>query len=92
MGENAWECERILSGRPRPGKELTESHNPLEAGLWRAVNLDKGCYIGQETLSKVSNLNALNRELWGLMLAMGRSAASGDAVMAGILHSPCCQQ
>lgn len=31
-----------FAGRPAPGKELTEEFNVLEAGLWRAVSLNKG--------------------------------------------------
>ena len=36
-----------------PGSELTEASNPLEAGLYHAISLSKGCYMGQETLAKV---------------------------------------
>lgn len=81
MGEDQWEHERILSGRPRAGRELTEAHTPLEAGLWACVDLVKGCYIGQETLAKVSKLGALNRELWGIQLQT--AVQPGDAVHAG---------
>ena len=38
-----------------PGSELTEAVNPLEAGLYHAVSLSKGCYMGQETLAKVGS-------------------------------------
>lgn len=47
MGSEDWEAARVLEGRPAPGSELTEQYNPLEAGLYRAVSLNKGCYIGQ---------------------------------------------
>ncbi|KAK9811172.1 hypothetical protein WJX73_008361 [Symbiochloris irregularis] len=76
MGELTWERERILGGRPRAGRELTEAHTPLEAGLWGCISLDKGCYIGQETLAKVSKLGALNRELWGLRLSAPAEAGA----------------
>jgi folate-binding protein YgfZ len=46
---------RVLAGRPAPGAELTEQYNPLEAGLYHAVSLQKGCYIGQETIAKVGS-------------------------------------
>lgn len=82
MGETEWEHARIMSGRPRASQELTEDHTPLEAGLWDVVDLGKGCYIGQETLAKVSNLGALNRELWGIQLH--GAAQSGDTVTAGL--------
>lgn len=59
MGSAVWEHVRILNGVPRPGAELTEAVNPLEAGLYHAVSLAKGCYIGQETLAKVHNNNGV---------------------------------
>jgi len=68
MGTDAWEVARVQAGRPRPGHELTSEYNPLEAGLYAAVSLNKGCYIGQETLAKVHGQGALRRELWGLQL------------------------
>lgn len=55
MGEADWERLRIVQGRPAPGAELTDAYNPLEAGLCHAVSLNKGCYIGQETLAKVGS-------------------------------------
>jgi folate-binding protein YgfZ len=53
MGDADWERARITQGRPAPGSELTADYNPYEVGLCHAVSLDKGCYIGQETLAKV---------------------------------------
>jgi len=53
MGESDWERLRVTQGRPAPGAELTQDYNPLEAGLSHAVSINKGCYIGQETIAKV---------------------------------------
>eukprot|EP00879_Flechtneria_rotunda_P012338 GHRR01012885.1.p1 GENE.GHRR01012885.1~~GHRR01012885.1.p1 ORF type:complete len:492 (+),score=176.68 GHRR01012885.1:215-1690(+) len=69
MGEADWERARITQGRPAAGTELTPDHNPLEAGLCHAVSLEKGCYIGQETLAKVTNTNGIKQQLWGLQLS-----------------------
>lgn len=44
---------RIAQGRPYPDKELTPDVTPLEAGLYHTVHLEKGCYLGQETIAKV---------------------------------------
>lgn len=57
MGEEVWEQARIFRGIPACGgsKELTPDINALEAGLDHAVSLQKGCFVGQETLAKVSN-------------------------------------
>lgn len=38
----------------------------------------QGCYIGQETLSKLSNLDAVKQQLWGLDLSA--PASVGDEV------------
>ncbi|XP_073022900.1 putative transferase At1g60990, chloroplastic [Primulina eburnea] len=69
MGANAWETLRILRGRPAPGKELTDEYNVLEAGLWRGVSLNKGCYKGQETISRLVTYDGVKQRLWGLRLS-----------------------
>ncbi len=85
MGEVEWEMARILQGRPAAGKELTEQHIPLEAGLYHAVSLNKGCYMGQETLAKVHKLNAVKQQLQGLML--DAAVQPGTPLLSG--HPPC---
>ncbi|KAL8520950.1 hypothetical protein ACS0TY_011483 [Phlomoides rotata] len=69
MSSSAWETLRILRGRPAPGKELTEEFNILEAGLWRAVSLNKGCYKGQETISRLVTYDGIKQKLWGIRLS-----------------------
>lgn len=55
MGEQVWEQARIFRGIPACGAELTPDINALEGGLDYAVSLEKGCFVGQETLAKVTN-------------------------------------
>ena len=81
MGTAAWEAARIQDGRPVAGKELTEQHLPLDAGLYHAVSLNKGCYMGQETLAKVHKLNAVKQQLHGLML--GAQVPPGTPLLSG---------
>ncbi|PIN18199.1 Aminomethyl transferase [Handroanthus impetiginosus] len=69
MGSSAWETLRILRGRPAPGKELADEFNVLEAGLWRAVSLNKGCYKGQETISRLVTYDGIKQSLWGIRLS-----------------------
>jgi len=85
MGEVEWEMARILQGRPAAGKELTEQHIPLEAGLYHAVSLNKGCYMGQETLAKVHKLSAVKQQLQGLLL--DDAVQPGTPLLSG--HSSC---
>lgn len=66
VGADVWDSLRIEEGIPIPGKELTDKSNPLEAGLYHAISLNKGCYIGQETLAKVYRNQGVKQELWAL--------------------------
>ncbi|KAI3708336.1 hypothetical protein L2E82_37503 [Cichorium intybus] len=58
-----------LPGRPAPGNELTNEFNVLEAGLWNAVSLNKGCYKGQETISRLITYDGIKQKLWGIQLS-----------------------
>ena len=78
LGAQCWEQLRIQQGRPQPDAELTEDYNPLEAGLWHTISLDKGCYIGQETIARLHTYQAVKQQLWGLELTA--SIPAGTAI------------
>ncbi|BAU42194.1 YgfZ/GcvT domain-containing protein [Leptolyngbya sp. O-77] len=67
--ETAWERLRIEQGRPMPDHELTEDYNPLEAGLWHTISLNKGCYIGQETIARLHTYRGVKQQLWGVQFS-----------------------
>jgi folate-binding protein YgfZ len=67
-GSDTWESLRVRQGRPAPDRELTEDYNALEAGLWRAISFDKGCYIGQETIARLNTYKGVKQRLWGIQL------------------------
>ena len=66
-GSIAAESWRILRGLPLSGHELSEDHNPLEAGLGEAVSFDKGCYVGQEVVARLNTYDKISRSLVGLV-------------------------
>ncbi len=67
LNEDALESLRILLGVPSWGAELDENTLPAEAGIEdRAVSFSKGCYIGQEVVSRVRSVGHVNRQLCGL--------------------------
>ncbi|VXD25650.1 Folate-binding protein YgfZ [Planktothrix serta PCC 8927] len=68
FGEAVWQHLRICQGRPVPDAELTEDYNPLEAGLWQTLSFDKGCYIGQETITRLNTYKGVKQQLWGIRL------------------------
>ncbi|WP_416665696.1 CAF17-like 4Fe-4S cluster assembly/insertion protein YgfZ [Egbenema bharatensis] len=80
MGEQIWEQLRIQQGRPLPDRELTEAVNPLEAGLWYTISLNKGCYIGQETIARLHTYRGVKQQLWGIKL--NQFAEPGSSIVA----------
>lgn len=78
MGTEAWNIARILSGRPKVPSELNDSYTPFDCGLYHTVCLNKGCYVGQEALAKIYNLDAGKWEMWGL--AVEKPCAAGDEI------------
>ena len=82
VGEEALECLRIESGRPRLGLDMDGDTIPQEAGInERAVSFTKGCYVGQETVARLHYKGKPNRHLRGLRLA--GPAGRGDEILLG---------
>jgi tRNA-modifying protein YgfZ len=70
VSEEAAECLRIESGRPRLGIDMDSETMPQEAGInERAVDFEKGCYVGQETVARLHWKGKPNRHLRGLRLS-----------------------
>jgi tRNA-modifying protein YgfZ len=82
VSEQAVECVRVESGRPRYGIDIDESTIPQEAGLnERAVSFTKGCYVGQETVARLHWRGKPNRHLRGLRLS--EPAVQGEELLLG---------
>jgi folate-binding protein YgfZ len=82
VSEEAAECLRIESGRPRFGVDFDSGTIPEEAGLNdRAVSFTKGCYVGQETVARLHYKGKPNRHLRGLRLS--EPAATGAELRLG---------
>src|SRR2546421_4257004 len=64
----AAEVMRIEQGLPRWGRELTDNIIPIEANLeGRTIDYEKGCYIGQEVISRIKMSGQTNKRLCGLI-------------------------
>ena len=64
----AAEVMRIEQGLPRWGRELTDDIIPIEANLERrTIDYEKGCYIGQEVISRIKMSGQTNKRLCGLI-------------------------
>jgi folate-binding protein YgfZ len=68
--EEAAEIVRVESGRPRFGHDFDGRTMPAEAGVVeRAIDFEKGCYIGQEPVARLHYRGKPNRRLVGLRLS-----------------------
>src|SRR5205823_3838032 len=68
LDSDAAEVMRIEQGIPRWGRELTAEIIPIEANLeQRTIDYQKGCYIGQEVISRIKMSGQTNKRLCGLI-------------------------
>ena len=54
---------KINQAIPSLGMEINGKINPLELGLQDLIDFNKGCYLGQETMSKIKNVSSLKQEI-----------------------------
>ena len=93
VSDAAGEIVRIESGRPRFGFDMGSEAMPAEAGIVeRAVDFEKGCYIGQEPVARLHYRGRPNRRLCGLRLSApadpGATLRLGDREV-GAIGSAC---
>ena len=72
VGLEAYEVLRVERVAPGYEKELGESYNPLETGLWGSISFTKGCYIGQEVIARLDTYQKVQRHL--VFLGFSRDA------------------
>lgn len=64
LGGDELEAFRIRNGVPEWGVELTEGMLPPEAALEASdISYQKGCYIGQEVISRIKSAGKVNKRL-----------------------------
>src|SRR5947208_17144037 len=77
-GWNAFEIARIEASIPRFGVDMDETNIPLEAGLEnRGISFNKGCYIGQEVISRIRTYGQVARALRVLHLPENSDSLPG---------------
>jgi folate-binding protein YgfZ len=83
--EASAEVFRIEQGIPRWGRELTGEIIPVEANLEpTSIDYFKGCYIGQEVISRMKMSGQTNKRLCGLMSVSGAPLQTGMRLAADI--------
>ena len=92
-GAEASEAVRVERGVPAFGAELGEAYNPHEAGLLELVSFTKGCYVGQEVITRLDTYKKVQKRLAGLhwdddVMPERGAKLSLEGKQAGIVTSP----
>jgi folate-binding protein YgfZ len=83
VGSEALELQRVVSGIPRYGVDIRERDLPQETEQARALNFNKGCYVGQEIVERIRSRGAVHRKFTGFLADAAASVTVGDKIVAG---------
>ncbi len=78
VSEGALAIVRVEHGLAQAGIDTNEKTIALEARLNRAISLNKGCYLGQETIERATSRGGLKKRLFALRF--NKPVASGAAL------------
>ena len=80
IGYDALNTLRIEAGIPVYNVDMNENNIPIEAGLWSALNFEKGCYVGQEVVARIKWRGHVNWHLMGFVSNGESVAGVGDEI------------
>jgi folate-binding protein YgfZ len=83
VGSEALELQRIAAGIPRYGLDIRERDLPQETEQARALNFNKGCYVGQEIVERIRSRGAVHRKFTGFVADATVQIAAGAKVVVG---------
>ena len=63
LNPNDLKIWKVNQAIPSLDMEINGKNNPLELGLKDLIDFNKGCYLGQETMSKIKNVSSLKQEI-----------------------------
>jgi len=82
-GSEALELYRIALGIPRYGVDIRERDLPQETEQARALNFNKGCYVGQEIVERIRSRGAVHRKFSGFLAEGAVPIVAGTKIVAG---------
>jgi folate-binding protein YgfZ len=83
VGSEALEIHRIASGIPLYGVDIRERDLPQETEQARALNFNKGCYVGQEIVERIRSRGAVHRKFSGFLFDGAQAIIAGTKVVSG---------
>src|SRR5580704_7985187 len=83
VGSEALEMQRIVAGIPLYGVDIRERDLPQETEQMRALNFNKGCYVGQEIVERIRSRGNVHRKFAGFEMKGAAAIAPGDKIVSG---------
>ncbi len=83
VGSETIEMHRMVNGIPLYGVDIRGRELPQETEQARALNFNKGCYVGQEIVERIRSRGAVHRKFSGFLADAGDSIVAGAKVIAG---------
>jgi aminomethyltransferase len=83
VGSEALERLRIADGIPLYGVDIRERDLPQETEQARALNFNKGCYVGQEIVERIRSRGNVHRKFSGFLIEGAGNAVAGEKIMSG---------
>jgi folate-binding protein YgfZ len=83
VGFEALEMQRIATGVPLYGVDIRERDLPQETEQARALNFNKGCYVGQEIVERIRSRGAVHRKFSGFIADGSGPITAGTKISAG---------
>lgn len=83
VGSEALEMQRIAAGIPLYGVDIRERDLPQETEQLRALNFNKGCYVGQEIVERIRSRGNVHRKFTGFLVEGATAIAAADKIVSG---------
>jgi folate-binding protein YgfZ len=81
-GSEALERLRIAGGVPLYGVDIRERDLPQETEQARALNFNKGCYVGQEIVERIRSRGNVHRKFSGFLIEGVGNVVAGDKIIS----------
>ena len=83
VGSGALEMHRVVSGIPLHGVDIRDRDLPQETEQARALNFNKGCYVGQEIVERIRSRGSVHRKFAGFAAENRQPIAAGMKIVSG---------
>lgn len=82
LNKETQEILRIESATPLFGVDMDQNTIPQEAGLYNALNFNKGCYVGQEIIARLEHRGHVGKKLVQIKIDSEKPPAAGEKILS----------